>query len=545
MKQLKGYENKRKLKVTAKEDRFHDEHNKVTMTYHEDLSRNIRKFERLFKDCDDLVKRKFPIGVERKIWAYIAYIDVMIDRRVIEESVLEQLIVYDRSTPPTPENIKVSIFEFLKDGGLATADIKEVEKMDDMTLAVLSGDTLLMIDGYDKAIIISTKGYPNRGVPTTETESVVRGPKDAFSEAFRFNTVLIRRRIRDTKLKVKQMQLGNRSRTDVALMYMSDIVRKEVLEEVERRLDSFEIDAIFETGTIEQLIEHEWFSPFPQANFTERPDKAASAILEGRIVIVVDNTPFVLIVPATISTFFQASEDYYNRWIISSFVRLLRYVACTIAMGLPGFFIALTTYHPSMIPTQLAFSIAASRQGVPFPVVLEVIVMEIAFELLREAGVRLPSAIGSTIGIVGGLIIGQAAVEANIISPIIVIVVALTAISSFAIPNQSLVAGIRLTKFMIIAFSAVFGLYGFIVAILILLIHLSSTKSFGIPYLAPYVAREVNKEEAAKDALVRLPIFALRFRAFYARPEESIRMHTYREHEHEKVKQDAEQGDEE
>lgn len=542
---IENFESRRKLIITYKEDRFHNAENKITLTYGKDLDRNIRKYERLFKGCDDIVKRKFPIGKERKIWAYISYIDVMVDRRIIEESILEPLIVFDRGVPPNMEDIKISIFDFLKDGGMATADLKETNKMDDVVMGAMSGDTIIMIDGSDKAIIIATRGFPNRGVTTTETESVVRGSKDAFTEVFRFNTILIRRRIRDTKLKVKQMQLGTRSRTDIAIMYMEDIVRKEVLDEVLRRIHSFEIDAVFETGTIEQLIEHEWFSPFPQAQFTERPDKASSALLEGRIVIVVDNTPFVLIVPATISTFFQASEDYYNRWLIMSFIRLLRYVAAFFAIAIPGFFIAITTYHPSMIPTQLAFSIAASREGVPFPVVLEVIAMEIAFELLREAGVRLPSAIGSTIGIVGGLIIGQAAVEANIISPIIVIVVSLTAISSFAIPNQSLVAGIRLSKFLIIFFAAILGLYGFIVAILILLIHLSSTKSFGIPYLSPYVAREVNKDEAAKDSLVRLPTFSLKKRAFYARPEESIRMHTYRDNVEEKVKKETKkQGDE-
>lgn len=520
------FNNRRKLIITYKEDKFHNKDNKIKIPLKKSLDDNIKAFETLFKDCGDLVKRKFPVGKQRRIWAYIAYIDVMVDRRVIEESILEPLIVFDKEVEPKYQDLTLSIFEILKDDGMATADLKEVNNFDDLALAVLSGDTCLMIDGFEKGFVIATKGFPNRGVPTTDTESVVRGSKDAFSEAFRFNTVLIRRRIRDTKLKVKQMQLGTRSRTDVALVYMDDIVRKDVLAEVERRIHSFKIDAVLETGTIEQLIEHEWFSPFPQAQVTERPDKVAAAVLEGRIAIVVDNTPFVLIVPATINSFFQASEDYYNRWIIMSFIRIIRYIAAFFATALPGLFIALTTFHPSMIPSKLAFSIAASREGVPFPVAVEVIIMELAFELLREAGVRLPSAFGSTIGIVGGLIIGQAAVEANIISPIIVIIVALTAISSFAIPSNSLTTGMRITKFLIIFFSAILGLYGFILALLIILVHLTSMKSFGIPYLTPYVARELNKDEAMKDSIVRLPITALKLRTFFAKPEESVRMKT-------------------
>lgn len=519
------------MKVTFKEDRTHNRDNKVIVPLMTSLDENIKTFESLFHNCDDVVKRKFPIGKDRNIWAYMAYIDVMVDRRVIEESILEPLIVYDRGIPPEPKDAKIPVFDLLRDGGMATADLKEVTKFDDLVVSVLAGDSILLVDGFDKGFVIATKGFPNRGVPKTETESVVRGSKEAFSEAFRFNTVLIRRRIRDTKLKVKQMQIGTRSRTDVALMYMDDIVRKDLLEEVERRIHSFKIDAILETGTVEQLIEHEWFSPFPQAQVTERPDKVAASILEGRIAIVVDNTPLVLIVPSTINSFFQASEDYYNRWVISSFVRILRYIAAFFATALPGLFIAITTYHPSMIPSQLAFSIAASREGVPFPVVIEIIFMELAFELLREAGVRLPSAIGSTIGIVGGLIIGQAAVEANIISPIIVIIVALTAISSFAVPTQSLVAGMRITKFLIILFSAILGLYGFILAVLVIIIHLTSLKSFGIPYLTPFVARELNKEEAVKDSILRFPIFALKTRGYYAVPEENIRLKTDKNNE--------------
>ena len=503
----------------------HDNDNKIIIPLMDSIDINISNFEMLFEDCGDVVKRRFPIGKNKQITAYIAYIDVMIDRRVIEESILEQLMVQIRDVPKEIEDIsRDNIFEFIRDGGLATADIKELKTMDEVALAVLSGDTILFIDGYARAIMIATKGFPNRGVQEPDSETVIRGSKDGFSEAFRFNTVLIRRRIRDTKLKVFQKQIGVRSRTDVALMYIEGLVRDKVLEDIKNRLDSFKIDAVLETGNIEQLIEEEWYSPFPQFQITQRPDKAASAILEGRIALIVDNTPFVMLLPTTLNCFFQASEDYYNRWIIMSFVRIIRFVAIAIAISLPGFYIAVTSFHPSMLPTALTFSFAAARVGVPFSAVIEVVLMELSFELLREAGIRLPGAIGSTIGIVGGLIIGQAAVSANLVSPIIVIIVALTAISSFAVPNQSLIDAVRVLKFFVIILSATLGLYGFWLALLAILVHLSSLKSFNFPYLMPYVSSDMNKSRDLKDSILRVPTYLMKTRPIFTNERERLRL---------------------
>jgi spore germination protein len=508
-------------KVSSKHDK---KTNKVIIPLSKSLDSNIEEFEQLFQDCEDVVKRKFPIGKDKDIWAYIAYIDVMIDRRVIEESILEQLIIQVRDVPKAFTEKDEDSFTFIKEGGLATADLKEVTHMDDAALAVLSGDTIIFIEGYDKALVIATKGFPNRGVQPPDTESVIRGSKEGFSEAFRINTVLIRRRIRDTKLKVKQIQIGTRSRTDVGLMYLDDIVRPQILTEIEERLGYFNIDSVLESGTLEQLIETEWYSPFPQTQVTQRPDKAASAILEGRVVIIVDNTPFALILPTTINCFFQSAEDYYQRWYIMSFIRVLRYCAAFLSFALPGFYIALTTFHPSMIPTQLAFSIAAAREGVPFPALIEVLIMEIAFELLREAGVRLPAPIGNTIGIVGGLIVGQAVVQANIVSPIIVIIVALTAISSFAIPSYSLTSAFRIIKYFMIFLSAMLGFFGFWLGILIILTHLVSLKSINIPYLSPYIAGDMNEYNDLKDSLIRMPTFMNKMRPIFASRDDKVRL---------------------
>lgn len=517
----KGYKD---ISMSKNEDVDHDQDNKLMEPISKDIDTNIKIIEDLLTDCGDIVKRKFPVGAEKNIWVYIAYIDGMCDRQVIEESIIENLMVHDRGVPPNDKENKKDIMEFIKDGGMATADMSELDTLDKGVLAILSGDALLLIDGYEKAFLISSKHFPNRGIPEPDSENVIRGPKDGFSEVFRFNTALIRRRIRDTKLKLKQYQLGTRSRTDVGVMYIEDIVRPEVLKELEDRMTSFKIDSILDSGILEQFIQDDWCSPFPQIQATQRPDKVASSLLEGRVAIVVDNSPYVIIVPATINCFFQSSEDYYERWMIMSFVRVIRYVSAFISISLPGLYIALTTFHPAMIPSSLTFSIAASREGVPFPAIIEVLLMELAFELLREAGIRLPGPIGNTIGIVGGLIIGQAAVEANIVSPIIVIVVALTAIASFSIPNDELVTGIRLTKFLIIGLSSVLGLYGYILSVVIILVHLMSLKSYGIPYLAPFVVRELNKFDDIKDALIRMPLIYLNRRPIFSRIEERTRL---------------------
>ncbi|WP_317368766.1 spore germination protein [uncultured Tyzzerella sp.] len=488
-----------------------------------DIDKNINYLDTRFKEFGDLVKRKFPVGENREHNLYISYIDVMTDRAFIDE-LMDILMIDIRQVKPTGDELKENIFDALKNGGLATADFFEETDFEKVIDEILAGNTLLLIDGFDKAIILSTKGFPRRSVSTADTEVVVQGSKEAFTETFRVNTVLIRRRIRDTNLKLKQMRIGKRSKTDVAIMYMEDIARPEILEEVQKRLNMIDIDGILDSGYIEQFIEDDYKSPFPQMQMTERPDKVAAALLEGRIAIVVDNTPFVIIVPTILASFYQSSEDYYQRWEIMSFIRIIRYIAGVIAVCLPGLYIAIAVYHPAMIPMELILKMAEARQTVPIPAVVEIVLMELAFETLREAGIRLPTAIGSTLGIVGGIIIGQAAVEAGLVSPIVVIVISLTAICSFAIPNIALVAGYRLTKYFIILLSSLLGFFGFWLAILVCLIHLVTLKSFGIPYLYPFVSVKQYGLNDIKDTIIKLPIFMLRKRPIFSKDSQKIRL---------------------
>mgnify|MGYP001153654020 FL=1 len=475
------------------------------------LEKNITVIENAFQNCGDIVKRRFFVGEKKEIAVYMVYTDNIVNGSAIEESILTNIMNRCRI-----DGKKEGMLKRLNEEVIAIGEMTEVKTFQEIFDAVLLGDTILLMDGNDIALQASTKGFPSRGVSEAKTEVVVQGPKDAFTEIGATNIVLIRRRIRDTKLKVKRTKVGKRSKTDVAILYMEDIVRKEILQEVENRINQIDIDVILDSGYIDQLLENKWLSPFPQLQMTERPDKASSALLEGRVVIVIDNTPFVVMVPATLNVFFQAAEDYYDRWEIMSFIRLIRYCAGFLAVALPGLYIALTVFHPSMIPTNLALKIAETRQNIPFPAVGEILIMELAFELLREAGIRLPSPVSSTIGIVGGIIIGQAAVEAGIVSPSVVIVSALTGICTFVIPNIALVSGLRLTKYIVLLFSSLLGLYGFWLALILMLIHMASLKSFHIPFLYPFCSASINDYNDLEDSIFRLPLWFMKKRPIFS-----------------------------
>ncbi len=485
------------------------------------LNKNLGYFKQKLKDCDDVVYREFRVGSKQQFNFALIFVDGLIDRNMVNEEVLKSLMLETRHANMNPGIFLKNIFNLVQHSAVTTGEVKEEEYLDKAMVSLLSGDSLLLADGYSKVLVIGSKGWPNRGVQEPLTEAVIRGSRDGFGETLRINTALLRRRLRDPNLKIKQIRIGVRSKTDIAVAYMDNIADKKVLEEVEKKLKNISIDGVLESGYIESFIENSWFSPFPQIQNTERPDRVAAALLEGRVAIMTDNTPFVLLAPATLNILFQSSEDYYERWIIASFIRLLRYAAALTSLVLPAIYIAITSYHPGLIPTDLALYIAGTRTGVPFPAFIEAIVMEITLELLREAGIRLPGPIGQTIGIVGGLVIGQSAVQAGLVSPIMVIVVAITAIASFAVSSYSLGVAFRILRFFMILFSAVFGLYGLMLALLIILVHLCSLKSFGIPYLSPLVG---NTYYELEDSFIRIPLIAMHRRPKTLSGANSIRI---------------------
>ncbi|MGL6173733.1 MAG: spore germination protein [Cellulosilyticaceae bacterium] len=507
----------------SREDATHDVENKITVPLATDLESNIKSIEMLFKNCSDLVKREVEIGTKNPIRIYGVYIDGMVNRDIIENYFLARIIEYE-NMDDSKLSSKMTTAEKIIDRFSATFDIKESSDMDGLIRGVLAGNTIIFIDGSQTALQIGNPSWPVRGVGAPETEAVIRGPRDGFVETMRFNTALVRRRIRDTKLKIEMTSMGTRTRTDIAVLYMDDIVKPELVEEVKTRLKKYTIDGIFDSGYVEQLIEDSWKSPFPQTQATERPDKVASSLLEGKVAIIVDNSPFVIIVPGTFNAFFQASEDYYQRWEIMSFTRILRYIVSFLSFALPGLYLAILNFHPAMLPTSIAVSIAASREGIAFLTVLEIIIMETAFELIREAGIRLPGPVGSALGVVGGIVIGQAAVDAKLISPMIVIIVAITAVATFAIPDYALTTAFRLVRYGFIITCSCFGLYGFLIGLLLLLAHLSSLESFGTPFLSPYTASDQNGYQDLRDTIIRFPVFLMNRRPRYARESQKTRI---------------------
>lgn len=488
-----------------------------------DLEKNEAMLKELFNSCDDVEFRRIEVGDVYRVKMTLVFIDGLINKEYLAEHAIFSLFREEELRSFSLKGFQTPLIDIIAKEVLTTIDIKEEYKMENIINSILSGDTVILIDNIDKCLIIDTKGWVARGIGEPETETVIRGPRDGFTESVKTNMTLVRRRIKDHNLKIKMQNIGRRSKTSVAVMYMEDIVDKTLVQEVNERLRAVDIDAIIDSSILENLIEDSFLSPFPQIENTERPDSVAAALYEGRVAIIVDNSPFVLIVPATVGTLMQSSEDYYTRWTEASVIRILRLLAILLSLLAPALYIAITAYHPGLLPTKLTYYLAASRVNVPFPAVLEAVLMELTMELLRESGTRIAGPIGSTVGIVGGLIIGQAAVEAGIVSPLMIIIVAVTTISSFAIPSYELSAGFRIWRFILILFSAIFGLYGIMLGLIILGTHLIKLNSFRVPYTSPYSGLGISSGDL-RDTLIKAPIQALENRPKFTQPRNKRRM---------------------
>jgi len=476
---------------------------------------NIAIMETYYRDCADIKKKQMRLGKNQDVEAYLIFIEVAVSSGT--SSLGETLkFLNDRE--------KEEILTCLEENALGISDATYFATVQEAIDGVLTGEAILFVDGFDKAVKIPDKGYPSIGIFEADSEKVVRGSNEGLCESVKLNAALIRKRVRSSKVKARQVKAGVRSNTNVYIMYIEDLASPELIREIEKRMKNFEIDGVLDSGVLEQLSEEKWYSPFPQFQTTERPDRAAMALLEGRAVVLSDNSPIGLILPTDYNSYIKTADDYYSRWEIASFGRFIRYVSSFFALTLPGFYLAFTNFHTQVLPTSLLLTFAQAREGVPFPAVLEVLLMELSFELLREAGVRLPGAMGSTIGIVGGLIIGQAAVEAGLVSPIVVIVIAFTALCSFAVPNEEFATAFRLLKFVLIGLSAWLGYFGMLVGLMGILIHLSHLNSFGNPYLAPFVGADLNHYQDERDVMWRLPLRFLKKRPIYANEKEKTKL---------------------
>lgn len=498
------FKKKRKINSIKRSSLDQDDQSKETNNdlLKASLKENIQQVKQMLGNSSDIVIREILIGKEGLVKAGIIYTDGLVDTNSIQNFILESLMLDIHPEQDQFLSSQQNVLQILKDRILAVGSIQDVSEFSSLFTFLLSGYVILLLDGYEQGFTICMRGGKDRGVMESTTETVVRGPKEGFTENLSTNTALIRRKIKSTHLWLETKKIGRVTNTDVAVMYIDGIVNDKVVEEVHRRLDRIDIDGILESGYIEELIQDETYSPFPTIYYSERPDVISAELLEGKVAIIVDGTPIVLIVPALFVSFIQSAEDYYQRADISTLIRLLRFFSIFIALLGPSLYIAITTFHQEMLPTALLIGLAAQREGVPFPAFIEALIMEVAFEILREAGLRMPKAIAQAISIVGTLVIGSAAVEAGIVSAAMVIVVAITAISSFVLPAFAMSMSIRMLRFPMMALAASFGLFGILVGFIALVLHMCSLRSFGVPYMSPFGP---FIREDIKDTFIRVP----------------------------------------
>jgi len=433
----------------------------------------------------------------------VIYIEELVNKEILDRDILKNFINKSKEDANCYDNLSSEDIKIL----LAVSNIKESKNLDKIIEDLLNGNAVIFIDGLDNGFLIPVYGWEKREIREPESESVVRGPREGFVESINVNRSLLRRKIKNKNLIFENIIIGQQTRTNVNLVYIDGIVNVKILEEARERLSKIDIDAVLDSGYIEELIKDEPFSPFNTVGNTERPDIVAGKILEGRIAIICDGSPSVLTIPFIFLENFQSNEDYYDNFMISSINRMVRFSSFLLTTMIPAIYISLVAYHQEMIPAKLLFSFISARQGVPFPTVVETLGMIFVFQLLRETGVRMPGAFGQTIGIVGALILGTAAVDARIISAPMVIVIAITGISSFLIHN--ILGAVVIVRIMLVILASILGLYGLMFGIIILFLYLVSIRSFGIPYMTGLSSFRLQE---VKDTIIRAPWWYMYFR---------------------------------
>lgn len=454
----------------------------------------------------DFIHRQVFIHNNRNIEASVFYIDGMINSQLVSDYVIKPLMQAEEFCCC---NSELETIKVIDEGTVYFAEVKKRTAVNDVLNDVLSGSTAVLFNRQNIAFTFETKGFEKRSVQEPSVENVIKGAKDAFTETIRMNTSTCRRKIKSPNLTIEETVVGKQSKTSIAIVYMKNIVNPDLVDQVKRRLSAIDVDVVLTAGYIEEFIIDEKSSTFPQIQYTERPDRFCTNVADGRVGLLIDGMPIAYIIPGTLLQFLQAPEDYAQNWIVSSALRYLRFTAMFVTLLLPAFFISITSFHQEMIPTELTFSIIASKQGVPFPMFVEVLAMLAAFEVLVEAGLRLPKTIGQTVSIVGALVVGQSAVEAKLISPATVVIIAITAISGFTMPNQDFSNALRIWRFVLAVFACIIGMYGLSMGLLLLLHEWCKIETYGVPYLSPFVG---GKKLNYKDTLVRLQVNAMKKR---------------------------------
>ncbi|MDR1598924.1 MAG: spore germination protein [Oscillospiraceae bacterium] len=477
------------------------------------LADNIASLRRAFERCGDFVLREFhAAGLNRG--AALAFIDGLVKQDFIMDNVLKPLVVYSREI----DMAGIDSLEQVNARVLLSIDTKLVAEAVNALDAILHGDALLLIDGMPGGIVVTARGWERRAISEPQTETVVFGPREGFTETLRVNTALLRRRVCTNDLRMEAISVGARSHTTVVAAYIGGIADPVIVDEVKRRLATVDVDVIENSGQLIEYIESEPASIFETVSYTEKPDVAASKLMEGRVAILVDGSPFALVVPMLFVECFQTSEDYSIRPFYATFLRLLRLLAFFISLTAPAIYVALVSRHQELLPSSLLFTMAATAEGLPFPSLVESALMLVIFEVLKEAGIRLPRPVGQAISIVGALVMGQAAIQAGLVGAPVVIIVAMTAVASFAVPM--LANSISLMRWFLLALSGMFGGYGITLGLLVIFAHLASLKSFGVLYMNPIAPIRVVD---LKDTFARAPLWSMRLRPLSLRPQDAVR----------------------
>lgn len=495
--------NNRKFKEKSNAQEIELKKQEISVHYEE----NLATFKTLYSVPNniDVKVREFIVRSTNRR-AFIIFISSIVDKREIQEGITEKLISIDIPDKQIPDLCTGVVFN-------TETNIEKILE------SINGGNTALIVDGDEQCYLFETANIQGRAIGKPDTEVIVKGPKESFNEKIITNIALIRKKLKNENLIVETMLIAKRSKNNVYLVYQKDLVNEELLQTVKDKLHSLDVESIMDLSTLEQYLEERPRSLYPTILYSERPDRAASFIQEGHVILLMENSPSSLILPATFWALIHSPEDHYLRTPYGNFTRLLRFVAMFIAMFTSSFYIAITNFHIGMLPPDLLMAIAGTRERVPFPSLFEILMMEVAFELIREAGLRVPSPIGPTIGIVGALILGQAAVQANIISPIVIIVIALSGLSSFIISDTSMNFAIRITRFLFIFSAGFIGIYGASALFIIGLFYLTSLKSFGTPYFAPMTPRFFS----SKDMIIRHVPMKERLRPGYLKPKDMVK----------------------
>lgn len=473
-----------------------------------DLPLSLEALEQVMGACSDFAKRKLYLAGEQET-AVLCWINGMVKTERVNDYVIRPLAQW-QGPAVTGELRRIA------EGGSWSLTVEERRDMDQVTEDLVNGSCILFLPGRETALSFAVPTEEKRAVSAPENENVLKGPKDSFTESVRTNTSLVRRRLRTPWLRVEEQRVGRQSLTPVDLIWVEGITDPELVQQARRRVADIDIDALLSTGNLEEYIIDDIYTPFPMVMFTERPDRFSVGLMDGRVGLLVDGLPMGCLLPGDIAQFIKAPQDRSNNYLMATLLTLIRYFCMGITLVLPAFYVAVATFHPEMIPTKLALSIIASKQDVPFVTSLEVLAMLVAFEILQEAGLRLPQSIGQTVSIIGALVVGQSAVEAKIVSPVVVIVVAVAGITGYTMPNQDFSNALRIWRFVLTVAASVAGLFGLMTGLAALIYHLAGLESFGVAYLTPFASNP--GEEQTGRALVRPPMPESKYRELTLHP---------------------------